>query len=58
MANESAPPDRPDAGPPPEEAAASQTPELKVIAQYVKDHSFENPGAPAVITSIPFELEP
>lgn len=58
MANESAPPDRPDAGAPPEETAASQTPELKVVAQYVKDHSFENPGAPAFISPPEAEEQP
>jgi len=30
----------------PADAAAAQQPQLRVLAQYVKDLSFENPGAP------------
>jgi len=33
-------------------AAANQQPQLKVVAQYIKDFSFENPNAPQSLTTI------
>ena len=40
--------DTADGGEPQNEIAAGELPEVGVIAQYVKDFSFENPNAPAV----------
>lgn len=55
MATNSLPPESPDAeSPPPAGAAtgaaeASQDQEIAIVTQYIKDLSFENPGAPATI---------
>lgn len=55
MATESAPPDSPDAELPLEtdiETGAVESgaqPEITIVTQYVKDLSFENPGAPATV---------
>jgi preprotein translocase subunit SecB len=52
MASDSAPPEGSDAGPPPEASDAtedSQQPAITFVTQYVKDLSFENPGAPGTI---------
>ena len=52
MASDSAPPEGSDAGSPPEASDAtedSQQPAITFVTQYVKDLSFENPGAPGTI---------
>jgi len=47
-------------GPPPQGAApgAEQAPSLNVLAQYVKDLSFENPNAPNSLTQQPGQQAP
>jgi preprotein translocase subunit SecB len=37
--------DTPDMATPPQDAAAQQGPAIRVLSQYIKDLSFENPGA-------------
>ena len=52
MASDSAPPEGSDSGSPPEASEAtedSQQPAVTFVTQYVKDLSFENPGAPGTI---------
>ena len=55
MATDSTPPDSPDAGGPHGEGIetgaveSGEQPEITIVTQYVKDLSFENPGAPATV---------
>src|SRR3954449_5059507 len=45
-------------GPPPEGAANQSPPQLNVLAQYVKDLSFENPNAPRSLQPQQQQQEP